>query len=146
MKKIITLLAIVLIATTSFAREGISLENKKVLEGFRQEFGNISQVNWYKAADNFVAKFSLNTSKVTAHFDAEGTLLATSRNITDTQLPTPVISKLIKKFADQHIHNVVEYVTNEGTSYVITLESATEWTVLKATSGRLTVIRKLQKA
>lgn len=146
MKKLVTLFALVLIAAAGFANDK-TVNNSKVLDGFRHEFGNVENVDWYQTESSYVAKFSLNASKVTAHFDADGTLLATSRNISDNQLPNNVINRLIKKFPNQQIHNIVEYVTDDATRYLIILESETEWTTLKAeTTGGLSVITKLRKA
>ncbi|AWO02101.1 hypothetical protein DLD77_10540 [Chitinophaga alhagiae] len=143
MKKIIALLAIVFAAHAGFAKDNT---NSKVLDAFRQEFGNIEKVEWYKTDHSFVAKFSLNASRVTAHFDEEGNLLATSRNISDTQLPTRVITRLIKKYPGQIIHNIVEYVCEDSTRYVITLENNNAWTVLRAeNTGSLSVLDKLIK-
>ncbi|WP_343699884.1 hypothetical protein [Chitinophaga sp.] len=145
MKKIIALLAIVFAAHAGFAKDN-TISNNKVLDAFRQEFGNIEKVEWHKTDNSFVAKFSLNSSRITAHFDEDGTLLATSRNISDTQLPTRVITRLIKKYPGQIIHNIVEYVCEDNTRYIITLESNSAWTVLKAEdTGSLSVLNRLVK-
>lgn len=146
MKKIIAILVIIIAAGTSGFAKDNTVDNARVLAGFRQEFGNIANVSWYKTEHSFVAKFALNTSKVTAHFDAEGNLLATSRNISDAQLPTRVINRLMKKFPNQQIHNIMEYVTDDATRYVIMLESETSWTNIKAeAAGGLTVLSKFEK-
>jgi hypothetical protein len=147
MKKIIAILAFVFTAAAGFAKDN-TVDNHKVLNAFREEFGNIQDVDWYQTENSYVAKFSLHTSKVTAHFTADGTLLATSRYISDSQLPGNVITRLIKKYPNQVIHSVVEYVTDDTTRYVIILEGATTWTTLKAEAwdGSLSVIIKLQKA
>ncbi|RPE14236.1 hypothetical protein EGT74_12255 [Chitinophaga lutea] len=146
MKKLLFLLAIVFAANVTFAKDN-TIDNAKVLNGFREEFGNIANVSWYKTDNSFVAKFALNASKITAHFDEEGTLLAVSRNISDSQLPTAVITRLIKKFPNQAIRNVVEYVSDDTTRYVITLESETHWTVLKGDeNGSVSVLNKLKKS
>lgn len=148
MKKIIAILTLVAVFASSaaFARDK-SVSNKKVMDAFNKEFAGAEDVSWYSTKDKYVAKFTIKASKVTAHFDSEGNLLATSRYITDSELPLSVITKLMKKFPDQKIHNVVEYDANDNTTYVITLESETHWTVLKAQpSGYVTTLKKLQKA
>ena len=146
MKKLLFLLAIVFTANVTFAKDN-TIDNAKVLNGFREEFGNIADVSWHKTDNSFVARFSLKASKVTAHFDEDGNLLAMSRHISDSQLPSAVITRLIKKFPDQAIRNVVEYVSDNMTRYVITLESETNWTVLKAEeNGGLSVLTKLKKS
>jgi hypothetical protein len=149
MKKIIAILTLALVVVTSatFARDGRTIDNKKVMESFNNQFAGAADVSWYSTADKYVAKFTMKASKVTAHFDREGNLLATSRYITDTELPLKVISRLMKKFPDQKIQNIVEYDAEGSVTYVITLESETHWTVLKAEqSGSLTTLKKLIKA
>ena len=148
MKKIIAILTLALVVSSAtFARDGRTIDNKKVMESFNNQFAGAADVSWYTTTDKYVAKFTMKSSKVTAHFDREGNLLATSRYITDTELPIKVISRLMKKFPDQKIQNIVEYDAEGNTTYVITLESETHWTVLKAEqSGSLTTLKKLTKA
>ncbi len=148
MKKIIAILTIaVLVTSAAFARDGKTIDNKKVMESFNKEFAGAADVSWYSTSENYVAKFTMKASKVTAHFDREGNLLATSRYISDSELPLNVITKLMKKYPDQKIHNIVEYDAEGNTTYVITLESNTHWTVLKAEStGSLSTLKKLEKA
>lgn len=150
MKKLIAILTIAAVLSSSalFARDA-TVNNKKVMESFKKEFVGASDVSWYTTENKskYVAKFTMRESKVTAHFDREGNLLATSRYITDSELPLNVITRLMKKFPDQRIHNVVEYEADGNTTYVITLESESHWTVLKAESGgSLSTLKKLRKA
>lgn len=147
MKKIITILAIMFTAGAAFASNDNVTDNKKAMNTFNREFAGASDVAWYHSEESTIAKFNLNNSKVTAHFSKAGELLATSRYITDTELPVNVISKLIKHFPDQNIRTIVEYTVEGENTYVITLESKTEWTILKARNGNpLTTLKKLQKA
>ena len=149
MKKLIAILTFAAVITSSaaFALDGRTIDNKKVMESFNKEFVGAADVSWYHTEDKYVAKFTMKSSKVTAHFDREGNLLATSRYITDSELPLNVITRMMKKYPDQKIHCVVEYDANGGTTYVITLESKTHWTILKAESnGNLTRMKTLTKA
>lgn len=144
MKKLILFAAIVLSAAASFGRD---IDNRKMRLAFDRVFAGATDVRWYETDNNYMAKFTLKARKVTAHFDKDGTLIATSRIISDSELPLDVISTLIRKYPDQKIHSVVEYVVDGNTYYAITLESATEWTVLRTNSwGEAIVMKKLQKA
>jgi hypothetical protein len=144
MKKLILLAAIVLSAAASFGRD---IDNRKVQLAFDRVFAGAANVQWYETDNNYMARFTLRASKVTAHFDKDGTLIATSRIITDAELPLEVVSTLIRKFRDQKIHSIMEYVVDGNTYYAITLESATQWTVLRTNSiGEAIVMKKLQKA
>ncbi|WP_423736806.1 hypothetical protein [Chitinophaga caseinilytica] len=147
MKKIIAILTLVTVFTTGAFAFDETIDNKKVLESFKKEFATAESVSWYTTADKYVAKFTLHARKVTAHYDREGNLLATSRYIDDADLPLNVITRLMKKYPDQKINNIVEYEADGFTTYVVTLESDTHWTVLKSDSdGNLTRLKKLQKA
>lgn len=146
MKKIITILAIMFTTGAAFANNE-NVDNKKALNTFNREFAGASDVAWYPSDAGTVAKFSLKNTRLTAHFNKAGELLATSRYITDTDLPVNVISKLIKQFPNQNIRTIVEYIVEGESTYVISLESDTEWTILKAQNGNpLTTLKKLQKA
>ncbi|WP_123864802.1 hypothetical protein [Chitinophaga barathri] len=143
MKKLILLAAIVLTAATSFGRD----ISRKVQVAFAQEFAGAANVNWYEVDNNYMAKFTLNARKITAHFDKDGNLIATSRLISDVELPYDVITRLIRKYPDQKINNIVEYVVDGNTFYSIVLEGETHWTTLKSnTSGDIILLKKLQKA
>ena len=151
MKKLIAILTVAVVVTfttsTANAFDGISISNKKVMESFEREFAGAANVTWYTGAkENYVAKFTIKSSKVTAHFDRDGNLLATSRYITDSELPLNVITKLMKKYPDQNIHNIVEYEAEGSTTYMITLESDSHWTTVKATDHSVSTYRKLKKA
>ncbi|MRG47987.1 hypothetical protein GFS24_22900 [Chitinophaga sp. SYP-B3965] len=146
MKKIITILAIMFTTGAAFASNDNVTDNKKAMVTFNQEFAGASDVAWYNSDEGTVAKFVLKNSKVTAHFNKAGELLATSRYITDADLPLGIINKLIKRFPEQNIRNVVEYSSEGESTYVISLENETEWTILKAKSGSpLITLKKLQK-
>lgn len=144
MKKLLLLAAIVLTAAAGFGRD---IHNRKVQIAFEREFAGAADVNWYETKENYTAMFTLNARRVTAHFDKQGTLIATSRLISDVELPYDVIRRLIRKFPNQRIHNIVEYKVGGAAFYAIVLESATRWTSLKVNAnGDITVLKKLQKA
>lgn len=145
MKKIIAILAIMFTTGAAFANKDNVSDNKKVMVTFNKEFAGASDVAWFNAEETIVAKFSLKNSKVTAHFNKAGELLATSRYITDTDLPLSVISKLIKRFPNQNIRNIVEYNVEGETTYVISLENDTEWTIIKSQNNMFTTLKKFQK-
>lgn len=150
MKKLIAILtSAVFFCSAVFANDDVKdniARNRRVMDSFNREFAGAVNVSWYSTDKSHVAKFTVKESKVTAHFDNEGRLLATSRYITDSDLPLKVMNRLVKKYPNQRINNVVEYEYEGLTTYVVTLESATHWTVLKAEpAGWLTTINKLRK-
>ncbi|NSL89140.1 hypothetical protein [Chitinophaga solisilvae] len=150
MKKIIVLLsaAFLLSATTLFANPSETTVSNKIKYAFNDAFVGAKEVKWY-TDDNktFTAKFEISNSKVTAFFNEDGTLLATSRYLQADQLPLSVSGKIAKRYADDSIYCIVEYSAGEGTVYFITLEGKNTWTTLKADrNGAVTVQGRLKKA
>ncbi|ATL46341.1 hypothetical protein COR50_03655 [Chitinophaga caeni] len=151
MKKLIAILSIatLLIANSTFAKDSKSISNQKVMDTFNEEFVGASDVTWYTSdsKDSYVARFTIKETKVTAHFDKHGNLLATSRYISDSDLPLPVITRLMNRYPNENIRNIVEYTVSGQVSYVITLENTTQWKVVKAhPGGALSIMQKLRKA
>ena len=149
MKKTLLFFAAALLSTQLLFAGQTELEaNAKLKSALSKEFAGASAIKWY-SDDNktFMAKFTLRERTVTAYFDGEGNLLATRRYISEEQLPLAVANKLAKKYPGEEVRWVVEF-DNEGTTvYYVTLENATNWKVIRATSGgNLSVHQNLKKA
>ncbi|CAL1521358.1 hypothetical protein [Chitinophaga sp. MM2321] len=150
MKKLIFLMsaALLLSAHTLFAKPYETAVNNKIQHTFSESFSGAKEVKWY-TDDNitFTAKFTMVNTRVTAFFNDDGTLLATSRYLQADQLPLNVISRLNKKFPATSIYCVVEYAAGENALYYITLEGKDTWTIVRADRfGSLKVQNHLKKA
>lgn len=89
------------------------------------------------------AVYSLMGEK--SHFDASGKLIATSRYISDAALPLPVIKKLMKKCPDFQIRYIREFEADGINTYVITLENASSFKIVRCGQGTLSVLQHLDK-
>ncbi|MGX5820207.1 hypothetical protein ACWKWU_18570 [Chitinophaga lutea] len=146
MRTIFLFVAAFFTALGSYAADPNPIDNKRVLDAFENEFYGATDVAWYPDGQGFIAKFSLAQSKVKAHFDGDGNLIATIRYVGDDQLPLCVSTRLAKKYPSHHIANVVELVNGGVTSYVITLENERHWTILRSSShASFTQVQKLVK-
>jgi hypothetical protein len=144
MKTLALLAAMVLAAATTFGRD---VNNRKVQLAFERAFAGAANVSWYEVKDHYMAKFTLNARKITAHFDKTGTLIALSRMIDGNELPTQVMTRLARKYEHQRIHCVMEYVVDGTTNYAITLEGDSHWTVLHSNpAGEFRQLQKIQKS
>jgi hypothetical protein len=150
MKKLILLMsaALMLSANVLFASAYETSVNNRIKNTFNESFAGAKEVKWY-TDDNktFTAKFTMSNSKVTAFFNDDGTLLATSRYLGTDQLPLNVTNKLIKKYPGTNIYCVVEYTAGDNTVYFVTLEDAESWIVVKTErSGNMSTYSHLKKA
>lgn len=142
--RMLALLAAMVLTATAFGRD---VNNRKVQIAFERAFAGANNVAWYEVEDHYMAKFTLNARKITAHFDRSGTLIALSRMIDGNDLPTQVMTRLNRKYQHQRIHCVMEYVVDGQTNYAITLESDSHWTVLHSNpAGEFRQLQKMQKS
>ncbi|MBO9154800.1 hypothetical protein ACFOTA_21480 [Chitinophaga sp. GCM10012297] len=91
------------------------------------------------------AAVSIAENKVTSHYDRQGNLLATSRYISDAELPLYAITKLMKHCPDEQIKLVREFEAIGEKTYIVTLENATGYKVVKVTAADLEILEQLTK-
>ena len=89
---------------------------------------------------------ALSEQKVTSHYDRQGNLLATSRYISDADLPLSAITKLMKHCPDEQIKLVREFEALGQKTYIVTLENATGYKVVKVTASDFEILEDLQKS
>lgn len=89
---------------------------------------------------------ALSEKKVMMHYDVQGNLLATSRFISDADLPLYAIAKLMKHCPDEQIKLVREFDASGEKTYIVTLENATGFKVVKVTNADLEILEKLKKS
>jgi hypothetical protein len=134
MKKIIVTLAIAISSLSAFAgEESIA---PKVLDAFKNEFISAKEVEWTAGADYYKATFTYNDRHVFAFYNADGELLALTRNISSSDLPLNLQSDLKKEnYTTYWISDLFEAAKDGITEYYVTLENAGTKIVLKSTNG-----------
>ena len=143
MKKIIIILAVAISSLTAFASENV---NSNVLTSFNKEFAGAKDVQWTTASNYYKASFVFNDQFVSAFYQLDGELIATSRNISSLELPINLQTSLKKKYSQYWISDLFEISNNEGTSYYITLDNADSKLVLKSSgNGKWDVFKKATK-
>jgi hypothetical protein len=87
-----------------------------------------------------------NDQFVSAFYQLDGELIATSRNISSLDLPISLQTSLKKNYNKYWISDLFEISNNEGTSYYITLDKADSKVVLKSSgNGNWQTFRKTTK-
>ena len=148
MKKILLSAAFALsLVTNSLFASGIPDVNAKALSTFNSQFTNATDIEWSAGNDFYKATFLYNSNYITAYYNIEGDFVATIRNITSSNLPLMLQTKLKNNYSDYWISSLYELTKNESTSYYITLENADQKIILKsAGDSGWTVHKKSSKA
>lgn len=121
-----------LLSLNSFAEDG--KVSKPVLESFNNAFKNATEVNWTTTDNYYKVSFSLNEQYITAYYNAEGQMIALTRNISSTQLPFALQLALKKNFDAFWISDMFEMSDENGISYFTTVENGNSRVILKATA------------
>lgn len=87
----------------------------------------------------------LISRQITVHTDEKGNIIATSRFISDIQLPVVVMKKLMKNYPDQDINYIREFDADGIITYVVALESATGYKLVKVSGRSLKTLETLRK-
>jgi len=145
MKKIFSVLSLLLIAGTAvFAKD----ENKidpKVIAAFQKEFSFAENAKWEQKGELSQVNFSMNDQGFIAWYNEDAELLTTARNLLYMQLPLSVIRTLEQDYAEAALSGFVEITRNGETFYQLQAEMKKKKFILKATpSGNVTVTKRLK--
>ncbi|MBG9377450.1 hypothetical protein I5907_14495 [Panacibacter sp. DH6] len=133
MKKIIATLAVIFSLTTSatFAYDGKDV-NQSVLKSFKKEFAGAENATWQEVGSGILrVTFNYQHKNVSAFFDADGDVIATSTFVSEEHLPLPVLKAVNEKYSDFKKTEIVEYTMDNETKYLITIVNGNENMVLK---------------
>ena len=136
------------VLSSVFAKASFAGEEKVtpvVLQSFQNTF-NAKNVEWSVSKNMYKAKFDLNGSVVTAFYDTEGTLVATTRNITLLQIPVTLQSAVKKDYQHMWVTDLFEVANDDGTHYYLTIENADTKIILRSSgSARWGIYQKIRK-
>lgn len=137
MKKIfLSVVFAMLLATSSLFSAEVTEVNSVVLNAFKKQFANASDVEWNTGNNYFKASFLYNNNNyVNAFYSQEGEFIATTRNISSVNLPMLLQTSLKQKYDNYWISDLYELAKPESTSYYITLENADQKIILKSSGG-----------
>jgi hypothetical protein len=144
MKKLLAIFtAIGLTITTSvFATDTTP---STVLNSFQNAFKGSREVAWSTVKDLYRVDFTFEDQKVSAFFNSDGNLIASSRNISLLQLPISLETGLKSDFPDYEVVSLFEVDNENGTTYYATVKnSKREFTLESASSGEWNKFNKQQ--
>ncbi|GAC1420990.1 MAG: hypothetical protein NVS1B13_18670 [Flavisolibacter sp.] len=134
MKRIVLsfILALTLVGFSSFA-EDIRV-SQWALQSFHSNFKTASDVKWTQVANYYKADFIFSGQYISAFYDAEGSLIAMTRNISSLQLPIALQAAVKNNYSNFWINDLFEVANEEGTTYYITLQCGDTKLILKSLS------------
>ena len=148
MKRLFVILTIALSSLTlsSFAADKGDDVSPKAIKSFNSSFKNATEISWTVNENYYKANFALNGQYVSAFYDADGNMIALTRNISSLQLPIALQADLKKNYDSYWISDAMEVANNEGTSYYITLENADTQLILKSNTDSWSSFQKQRKS
>jgi hypothetical protein len=148
MKRLVLTFAIALsfIGFSSFKSTDDSIAPDAAIKSFRSAFKSATEVSWSVTENLYKANFSLNGQYVSAFYNAEGQMIALTKNLSSLELPIALQAKLKKNYDGYWISDLIEVAGEEGTSYYITLENADTKLILKSSGLDWSSYKKQRKS
>ena len=110
--------------------------SKPVLNSFRQSFAQATEVAWTEGTEYYKATFQLYGKTVTAFYNAEGELMAVTRNMSVTELPIALQAELKAAAAGRWITEVFQVASLSSKHYFAVVENADNKQVLQSRSNK----------
>ncbi|MCW3117729.1 MAG: hypothetical protein JWM28_1811 [Chitinophagaceae bacterium] len=134
MKKLFVILTILcsIYATSTYAQ---SKPPVLVLSSFQSSFDKAANITWSTAKDLYRADFILEDQKISAFFNEDGDLIASSRDVTLLQIPMSLKSNLKKQFRDYEVSSLFEVNKEDGIVYYATLANSKSRLMLESSSS-----------
>jgi hypothetical protein len=120
-----------LVSNKSNASDDVNVSSA-VVSTFKSSFKNASDVSWKITNQFYKADFVMNGQHVAAFYDASANLIAVTKNISSTQLPITLQSKLKASYEAYWISDLFELSDDLGTSYYVTVEDGDTKITLKS--------------
>lgn len=119
--------------------------NAAVKAAFHNTYGHAREVSWTATENLYKASFALDGVYMNAFYNEEGSLIGISRNLSAQQLPLVLQSSLKELCNDGWISELFEMVTDEGTAYYVTFETANEKRSFKSNGTNWSTFKKTRK-
>jgi hypothetical protein len=146
-KKITSTLVLMMVVFTSiFASPNPANVSRKVQSAFTEKFSDARNVSWTNHEKYIKANFTIDEQSMFAIFSVQGEFMGTGKNIQARHLPAKLQAQLEKKLPGGLISEVLEYGTEDESTYYASIEN-TEQTLYLKSLGFCTweVIRTVKK-
>lgn len=138
--------ALSLISLSSFANGEDHEVSPRAIKSFNSSFKNATEVYWTITNNYYKVNFAMSGQYVSAFYDADGKMIALTKNISSLHLPIALQADLKKNYDAYWISDVLETATEDGTSYYVTLETADTQLILKSNGDSWSTFKKERKS
>ncbi|HEY0680044.1 MAG TPA: hypothetical protein VGD17_17285 [Chitinophagaceae bacterium] len=119
--------------------------NVRAVRDFSKEFKNVTDIQWFKANDGFVAYCKLGSTKIKVFYDQHGNYKCTVRNYGETELPKEVRHLVKSSYYDFDIFYVTEISSAFEKAYIIKLEGKSSWNDVKVMNNEIISVSEYTK-
>ena len=120
--------------TTAFANEGKTSPN--AIASFESTFTGATEISWKNLGAISKVSFTVDGICTAAYYNTDGDLVATTRNISSSELPSQLRKGLLKELKNHWITELFVMTTTEGSTYYVNLEDANTKVVMKSANGK----------
>ncbi len=145
MKKLLitALFAIAVVAGAFAAPKKVS---SAILANFNNQYKEASNVTWVITNNYTKAEFTADNTKMEVYYNADGDIIATSKNITLDELPLDVKRNFAKKFEGYNVKEAIKFDGFEEVSYYISGENEKEAVIIKVNDrGDVSLYKRTKK-
>ncbi len=127
MKKLILLIAVVCMISTSYAQVLTSNEVPPAISKiFVKSHPKVANVEWAKAGDNFKANYVVDSTDRSATYTATGKVIESEKQISVASLPTTVIKYVNENFQDAYVKKASQITSSKGkVNYCVKIKDKT---------------------
>jgi hypothetical protein len=121
--------------------------NQRAAKDLTRSFKNLSNERWLKAADGFIAKFSVGDMAHQVAYTKKGSWVYTIRTYDETKLPAEVRHMVRSSYYDDKITLVQEIATpGNPLTYIVHLEGKKRFINLRISEGEMEEWQKYVKS
>ena len=119
---------------------------KKVSEAFDRLFKGATASTWYTANKRFIVNFILDDQKHKAEFTGGGQLLYVLVYGNEKQMPQDVRTVVKSKYFDYNINSTVKINIDGRTVWLVNIEDASKFYVLRVEDGEMNILDDIKKS
>lgn len=113
-----------------------------VMQAFKSEFYNAANVQWSVVDHLYKAVFEKDGDEISAFFNPDGSLVASCRYLTLSDLPRAMQRTLKASAVSYAVTEIFEVQNDAGADYYATVKKGNETLILKAGDAKWIVYKK----
>ncbi len=120
---------------SSYVSVAKEFKNTRPHKNFIKDFPDATDDSWAKTSSGFFVRFTSNGILNHIFLSHRGHLESRIQYYTENDLPAEVRHQVKSTYYDYAITSVKEVSCNNSTAYLVTIENATAWKVIRVVNG-----------